>query len=950
MYKGIDGLARREAVLAICLAISLTACGGGGGNSGVKGSTPVVTPPPPVTPPPTDPTPPPSGPTDPTDIPYDVHLSLTNTYAAHTAGFDGSGVTIGFVDTGVMSTHPALAGRVLAELIYVDPTVNNTAVDDVVGHGTAVAEIAAGKPFANFAGGIAPGASIVSARIINDQEPTDDGSGQGNQVSNADPLYQVSTDLATHGVSIMNNSWGGLYWDATQTAVTQSFHDAYAGFISGGGLVVFAAGNSSAANPSDVAALPSRAPDLEYGWLAVVALNSSNPTQLAAYSNQCGIAMAYCLAAPGDVVVSDRNDTATSQKYFVYEGTSLAAPAVSGAAAVVWQAFPGFKAKQVWETLLGTATDLGAPGPDPVFGYGALDVGRAVRGPERFDWDDFAYTGRGNSNFGNDISGIDTYGLIYDGQGTLTLSGTNTYHGVTSVSDAQATLDAVNMIPGDAAALQGGTLIVRTGVAGKLDNNDGVVQTGDGPATVGGSYTQTPAGRLAEKLGAPLRVTGTASIAGDLTITGAISGYVASTQQEVLSAAGGVTGTFATLTAGSGVMINTTLNYLPNEVWIDATRVNVTQVQGMSSTPLMLGSAQRVEGAFQQIDHALSQPSTSGVISDQTLIGAASIQQASTTAVAQKSIASLSGQLHAASAAMTFEAIDAGTRALSDRFDALAEHREVGAWTQNLGYHGSMSRSGYSNVGYDLGGTMIGQDLRIGTNGFAGFALSQAEGLGRLAESADQGHSRSVEGMIYGGMTSGQWYSMGRVGLGNYREDMRRGLLLGDSELPVGSQQNGRYTVAYGETGFRAYAGAMKLTPFVNLQYAQIDNGGFNEFGGDGFGLAAGAQSTSRWQGGAGMRLAREWALPSGGSLSLRSDVGWQHSFATRGEVFAASFTGIQQWAPVGGIGLSRYGGFADLTLDWRMTDRVGMAFGYDQQFGQLVDGRTATASFHINF
>jgi autotransporter-associated beta strand protein len=950
MHKGIDGLARREAVLAICLAIGLTACGGGGGNSGVKGSTPVVTPPPPVTPPPTDPTPPPSGPTDPTDIPYDVHLSLTNTYAAHTAGFDGSGVTIGFVDTGVMSTHPALAGRVLAELIYVDPTVNNTAVDDVVGHGTAVAEIAAGKPFANFAGGIAPGASIVSARIINDQEPTDDGSGQGNQVSNADPLYQVSTDLATHGVSIMNNSWGGLYWDATQTAVTQSFHDAYAGFISGGGLVVFAAGNSSAANPSDVAALPSRAPDLEYGWLAVVALNSSNPTQLAAYSNQCGIAMAYCLAAPGDVVVSDRNDTATSQKYFVYEGTSLAAPAVSGAAAVVWQAFPGFKAKQVWETLLGTATDLGAPGPDPVFGYGALDVGRAVRGPERFDWDDFAYTGRGNSNFGNDISGIDTYGLIYDGQGTLTLSGTNTYHGVTSVSDAQATLDAVNMIPGDAAALQGGTLIVRTGVAGKLDNNDGVVQTGDGPATVGGSYTQTPVGRLAEKLGAPLRVAGTARIAGDLTITGAISGYVASTQQEVLSAAGGVTGTFATLTAGSGVMINTTLNYLPNEVWIDATRVNVTQVQGMSSTPLMLGSAQRVEGAFQQIDHALSQPSTSGVISDQTLIGAASIQQASTTAVAQKSIASLSGQLHAASAAMTFEAIDAGTRALSDRFDALADHREVGAWTQNLGYHGSMSRSGYSNVGYDLGGTMIGQDLRIGANGFAGFALSQAEGLGRLAESADQGHSRSVEGMIYGGMTSGQWYSMGRVGLGNYREDMRRGLLLGDSELPVGSQQNGRYTVAYGETGFRAYAGAMKLTPFVNLQYAQIDNGGFNEFGGDGFGLAAGAQSTSRWQGGAGMRLAREWALPSGGSLSLRSDVGWQHSFATRGEVFAASFTGIQQWAPVGGIGLSRYGGFADLTLDWRMTDRVGMAFGYDQQFGQLVDGRTATASFHINF
>jgi hypothetical protein len=46
------------------------------------------------------------------------------------------------------------------------------------------------------------------------------------------------------------------------------------------------------------------APDLEKGWLTVVALNSNSPTQLDSYSNKCGIAMNYCLAAPGDVIVS----------------------------------------------------------------------------------------------------------------------------------------------------------------------------------------------------------------------------------------------------------------------------------------------------------------------------------------------------------------------------------------------------------------------------------------------------------------------------------------------------------------------------------------------------------------------------------------------------------------------------------------------------------------------
>jgi uncharacterized protein with beta-barrel porin domain len=952
MFRANDGLRRGQVAMAICFALSLSACGGGGGGGNIRSNPPAINPGQPPTEPPAEPPtePPAEPPNEPeADPPIDAQLSLTNTYAAHAAGFTGSGRIIGIVDTGVMRNHPALSGRVLDEFIYVDPDTNNTAIDDVVGHGTAVAEIAAGRPFDLFAGGIAPDAGIVSARIINDVAPVDDGTGNGgNKVGSADPLGAINDELIASGATVMNNSWGGLYWDATDAAVTASFHDAYAPFIlNHGGLVVFAAGNDGTVDPSDVAALPSRAPDLERGWLTVVALDSNRPTQLASYSNQCGIAKNYCLAAPGDVIVSGQDDTASSTSYWVYKGTSLAAPQVSGAAAVVWQAFPAFSADLVRQTLLGTATDLGAPGPDNVFGYGALDVGRAVRGPGRFDWGDFGYNASGDSTFANNIVGAG--GLLYGGQGTLSLTGSNSYLGTTRVTGANAILDAVHMVPGDAGTMQGGTLIAREGVHGSL-NNSGIVQTGDGPATVGGDYVQAATGRLSEKLGAPLRVTGTASLAGDLTIAGSIPGYVASTQQEVLSAVGGVSGTFATLTAGSGVMINTTLNYLPDEVWIDATRVNVTQIQGLRYSAVAMGSARRVEGAFSQIDRDLAQPTIAGTIADRTLLGAASIQQASTKAAAQRSLESLSGQLHAASAAMTFEAIDAGTRALSDRFDALADRRDAGGWTQNLGYHGSMSRSGYGNVGYDLGGTMVGQDMRLGAHGFAGFALSQAEGLGRLAESVDQGRSHAIEGMAYGGVASGKWYTMGRFGLGSYREDMRRELLLGDSATGVASQSRGRYTVAYGETGFRSNAGGLKATPFVNLQYARIDRDGFNEAGADGFGLSSGDQRTSRWQAGAGLRLGREWALPSGGSLGLRSEVSWQHSFATRGEVFAARFTGIDQWEPVGGIGLARYSGLASISLDWKMSERAGMAFGYDQRFGQLVDAQMATASFRLAF
>lgn len=169
-----------RSVLGSALVVALTACGGGGGGNNVRIDPPPTTPPP-TTPPPTTPTPP----TQPAEPAINAHLSITRADAARSAGLDGSGVRIGIVDSGVQRNHPTLTGRVLANYSYVDPRNNNLNNDDVVGHGTAVAELAAGKAFGSWPGGIAPNAQIVSARIISDTRPTDDGSGNGNEVDGA---------------------------------------------------------------------------------------------------------------------------------------------------------------------------------------------------------------------------------------------------------------------------------------------------------------------------------------------------------------------------------------------------------------------------------------------------------------------------------------------------------------------------------------------------------------------------------------------------------------------------------------------------------------------------------------------------------------------------------------------------------------------------------------------
>jgi autotransporter-associated beta strand protein len=933
-------LRRRDLALGIMVALALSACGGSGGN---------VRP----TPPPTTP----SSPNPPVEQPpIDAQLKLTNTYAAHDQGYTGAGIVIGIVDSGVMRNHPSLAGRVIDEEIYVDSTVNDTSVDDVVGHGTWVSQIAAGAPVGQFPGGIAPGARLVSARIISDREPTDDGSGRGNAVdaSDADFFGQyLNPQLLQDGVRIQNNSWGGIYWDTTDATINQAFGQAYDDFVvNHDGLVVFAAGNEGRSEPSDIAALPNLAPELERGWLVAVAADSNSAaagrTRLADYSNACGKAMDYCLTAPGDVIVTDKDypNANPDDDYLIVTGTSFAAPQVSGAAALVWEAYPYFSNDLVRQTLLGTADDLGTPGPDTTFGYGMLDVGAAVNGPAKFDWGDVTVDFSGESNWNNAISG--SGGLVKQGDGTLNLTQASSYTGLTRIEggilNAQSLAGAVQI---DTA----GTLGPVATIGGDV-SNAGVLTVGDDDVHVAGNYSQQGAGRLALVLGSELRVDGTATLAGgDLYVTGKRSDYVLSAHTEVLAAAGGLTGTFSAINAASNVMLTATPGYDATSAWLDVTRADVTAIQGMSYSASSYSAARRVEGAFTQLDHQLQQrgvtsaPATSGFVA-----GAAHLQQAATLASASDSLESLSGQLHAASAAMTFEAIDAGTRALSERFDRLLDSSGTGGWTQNLGYHGGMARSGYANVGVDLSGMLVGQDMRLGTGGVAGFALSQAQGLGRLAESADQGRSHALEGMLYGGLVRGNAYLMGRVGTGSYRETMRRNLRLGPAAAAVASDSHGRYDVAYGESGYRTTLGRLTLTPYASLQYARIDSSGFDEPGAWGFGLKANARTIQRWQAGLGLRAARQWNFADGGSLDLQAHLAWQRAFALRGDVFEASFTGIDQWAPLGGIGLSRYGGLAGMTLDWAMTPRAALSFGLDHRFAQREQGSMATLAYRVSF
>ncbi len=883
--------------------LALSACGGSGSGATIRPEPPPPTAPPPGTPP--DPGPQPD---------FNAHLVLTNTKAAHDAGFTGAGVTIGVLDSGIRRDHPTLDGRVTRSFFYLDPKKNDAKVDDVLGHGTVVAQLAGGRPFGDWPGGIAPDAKFVSARIISDTPPTDDGSGKGNEVTDGSWLGQVHADLLTAGARISNNSWGGLYWTGGDV-VTRTFVEAFRPFvIDRDGLVVFATGNEGKPNPSDTAALPSRgagANVLERGWLAVAALDTLNPTKLGTYSNACGDAQNYCLVAPGHVVFTDVLDPPGDPSYWVGKGTSFAAPQVAGAAAVVWQAFPYFNNDLVRQTLLGTAVDLGAPGVDPIFGHGLLDVGKAAQGPGRLDWGQVtASFDGGRSVWANNLTGGG--GITKAGSGDLDLTGNNTYRGKTIVQGGS--LASLNDLPGAVDVGYAGLLLLDdVSVRGAL-RNEGTVAMYGGPAagavhTVDGAFTQTSTGVLAFDVGSRMEVKKRADIDGEVRVTGQTEGYVRSNRETFLTAADGVFGRFSNLTNSTNVFLVATIGYDAKNAWLDIQRLDVTAAaQSMGLSANALSGATRVEGAFRGLDGGtgdtggnIGVPGPGGM--GGFITGAAAIQSTPTAAAAERTLASLSGEMHSADTAFATMAMDDGRHALESRLDGLSGGNVVreGSWASRQGSERAM----WSHSRLDASAWMLGHDQRIGRHLTLGGAFGQTDGYAHNALRQDREHNRQYEGQVYAAWEFDGSYFLGRFAAGRMDRSTQREILLGSESHGVAADYASRYASFGAQAGHRFALGAGTLTPYVGAETLQLDRDGFSEQGAVGFGLTTAASTLDATRALVGLRVQRPWQL-GGLRMGLQGRLEWQRVLSQSGTAIDARFTGMDAWSPITGGGLAK--------------------------------------------
>lgn len=358
------------------------------------------------------------------------YLNAIGAPQAWARGITGKGVTIAIIDNGFDPTHSDIEKNVIG-------TVNLSALRTVPGlHGTQMASIAAGRLDKYGTVGVAPEASLLLAQVTSSISSANGTAGAGVDMA---VVLKSMTWAEANGASVINLSLGSNYdstfkaktveltpgsgvyraysaYGNTKTGVLASLYgttyQSVTNFVNTTkkSVIVAAAGNSASAYaqfPGAFATQTDAAGNLLLGGRVLivgnVAADGKGGWTMNAQSSRAGSLCSnivgntcqdkyyvkdFYVVAPGTGIWGAVPDAARNARGIAEggtdgiggtSGTSPAAAMVSGGVALIKQAWPQLTAAQVVHLVKTTATDMGAPGVDAVYGYGMVNFDKATQ-------------------------------------------------------------------------------------------------------------------------------------------------------------------------------------------------------------------------------------------------------------------------------------------------------------------------------------------------------------------------------------------------------------------------------------------------------------------------------------------------------------------------------------------------------------------------------------------
>ncbi|AEF47924.1 outer membrane autotransporter barrel domain protein [Serratia sp. AS12] len=974
----------------------------------------------------------------------DWGLGAIHADEAYAAGYTGKGQKVGIFDTPV-NKHPEFAGdgkltNVVTEgyRAYTDPHREGIKAGDyfyfdgafhfysgsqglLSNHGVHVAGITAANRDGTGMHGVAFDSQIISVDNDNDGPAYGEFLGLDGSVTNAG--WQA---MINNGVRVINNSWGvsipdflsdnggkpeALHFELKDAQEQFDQVKPLLGSLAGAGyqgaidaarkniLVLFAAGNDGNYNQPDViSGLAYFVPDIAPNWLSVASIQDPTKTgdySISTFSSRCGYTASFCVAAPGSKIYStvangsDPNQLVSD--YGIKSGTSMATPHVTGAVAVLLQRFPYMTSAQIADVLKTTATDMGAPGIDALYGWGMINLGKAINGPgmfytvedipQEFRIPDPAGVAYGSTQFVANIPGLgaevdqgtlharicddfhcgwEVYsnnisghgGLTKEGAGALVLTGANTYAGPTLVNHGVL---AINGSVTSAVTVQNAGILGGSGSVGSLTaRRGGTVAPGNsiGTLNVANNVSFEPGSRYAVEV-APNGQSDRIHSGGSAMITG---GEVAVSlenspnllsqsevrsllgqQYNILTADQGVSGQFDSV-APNYLFLGTGLSYQPNQVTLNVGR-NDTSFASVAQT--------HNERAVAAAADALA----AGNPVYESILNAGSAGEA------RQAFRQLSGQIHADIASAQINDSRYLREALNGRLrqaEGLATTPDIksdedGAWAQLLGAwdhaSGDANATGYQASTY---GVLLGLDSALADE----WRLGVATGYTRT--SLDGGYGSNADSdnyhlAVYGGKQFGELALRAGGAYTWHRIDTSRSVNYGMQSDRETAKYSARTEQVFAEAGYSVKADWVNLEPFANLAYINFQNNGISEDGGAAA-LHGDKQHTDATVSTLGLRADTEWQANKTTSVALRSELGWQHQYGDLDRGTGLRFNGGSSPFVVNSVSASRDGAVLKASAEVAVNKNATLSLGYGGLLSQNHQDNSVNAGFTWRF
>lgn len=305
---------------------------------------------------------------------------------AYDRGITGKGVTIAIVDTGIDRDGPEFAGRISADSTSFDQKIARCAtcpsetirfdLDDKDGHGTKAASVAAAARDGNGMHGVAYESTILALKIAGpDLNGVVEGSTTPIRESdspNAGLIAPAVKYAVEKGAFVISMSING--YATGQMAVE---HKAAMDLVRGGNRLFVESVSNNVGEDSFSGKIAENLVGTDLSnkdWFLFAIRLDANLQPPSGNGNPGLLADRTLSVVASNVPVVDQNGQAAT-----VTGNSFAAPGIAGGAALLKQYWPQLGGKEISRIMLDTATDLGTPGVDQVYGAGLLNIEKAMQ-------------------------------------------------------------------------------------------------------------------------------------------------------------------------------------------------------------------------------------------------------------------------------------------------------------------------------------------------------------------------------------------------------------------------------------------------------------------------------------------------------------------------------------------------------------------------------------------